>query len=579
MSLPLILIIDDQFGRSLKDRRNLCLYFGLIDITGDDPSTEEIKNPVCNAIFSSGQKIENGRVTNDIKTVFSSLKTGWPNSEGVFWSLVLLDIRFVSGKIGNSGEPHGQIGDTDFGLLILSEIIKFSADVPVVMLSSRERHEVIEECRKLGACDFIQRQTNEKTSFQDILRTKILEHGLIEDLRQGIDEEFRIIGKSLTMLKTLRSARRAATGKGNILILGETGTGKELLGKYIHDVSPKKRGPYQIFHPFGTAETLQEDELFGHIKGAFSGATREMSGLFESAHKGTLFIDEIGDIPERLQAKLLRPLETRIITRQGSNRQISLDFQGILATNKNLEEYAKTQRFKFDLLNRINSFSITLPPLKDRPEDIPLLAEKLVKDLCRKHEARWPRKILPETMNVLKKHHWPDNVRGLKNVLERAIKANKDSELIVPSDIDVGVEEKKTHIHPISKEENSPVSDLEKFLIEFDFPREYSKISGKFPALRKAIGNLLANYLIAALEITRKRKPEANGNGDLNITGAASCMIGKQLKTPNAADLVKKIMQFDEEVLNEFLLSNSTLKEAYGESLRLRPKGRKKHGN
>ncbi len=229
MSFPKILVIDDQFGRSIDDRRNLCLSFAIKDITGDDSNPEKIDNPVAESFFCSAQREENGVISNDTGIALSAVKNGWPDSDGRFWSLVLLDIRYVSGRINEKGEPQGQGGDNDFGIRILEEINRYYPDVPVVMLSSRERNDVIEECRKKGAVDFIQRIgfSSETTSPKEILKQKLAEHALLSDTRKLGDERLRITGKSLSILKALRSARRAATGKGNILILGETGTGKE----------------------------------------------------------------------------------------------------------------------------------------------------------------------------------------------------------------------------------------------------------------------------------------------------------------------------------------------------------------
>ena len=317
MTLPRILVIDDIFGSSLIDRRNLCRSFGLIDVSGDDDKVVDISEPVAEAAFSPGQDRNGNTVKNDVNVAIDAVLKGWNQNPEKRLALILLDLRFVSGLIEDD-EPLGQSGDDTFGLLILDEIHKKFTDIPVVIVSSKERAEIIEDCRRRGASDFIQRHEHgtKTLSPREILKSKIFEHGLIEDNRDLLDERYRIVGKSTSLLKTLRSARRAATGKGNILILGETGTGKELLAKYIHDISIKAEGRYKIFHPFGTAETLQEDELFGHVKGAFTGANSDREGLFEIANGGSLFIDEIGDIPESIQLKLLRPLENRIVTRQ-----------------------------------------------------------------------------------------------------------------------------------------------------------------------------------------------------------------------------------------------------------------------
>lgn len=582
MTLPRVLILDDQFGNSIKDRRNLCINFGLKDITGDDSSPELIDDPIAEGVFCSSQMKEKGVIINDLQIAMAAIKGGWPHRDGWVWSMILLDIRFVSGKIGENGEPEGQDGDTNFGLRILEEINKYYPDTPVVILSSRERQEVIEECRKKGALDFIQRvgYSSDITSPRDVLKQKIFDHALMPDTRMLNDERLRMVGNSLSIFKALRSARRAATGKGNILVLGETGTGKELLARYVHDISQKSGGPYVVFHPFGRAETLQEDELFGHVRGAFTGATSDREGLFERAKGGTLFIDEIGDIPEGLQLKLLRPLENRIVKRQGGTKEIPVDFQVVLATNKNLEEYARTGRFKFDLLNRINAYPITIPPLRERKEDIPLVAERLLEILCKEHHARWPRRILPETMELLKNHDWPDNVRGLRNVLERAIKDNIDSELVVPSDIrfDTYAAEasSKERGEEIIKKEGSDLPDsideLILKLLTFEFSKDYAKISAKLPALQEAVAKMLANYLLSAIEVTKRMKPGTPSDGEINLTGAASCMMGEQLKTPRAADLIKKLLQQDRTILEKLIHEHPALNKAYQEALRLRPK-------
>ena len=579
IELPRILIIDDIFGASLTDRRNLCRNFGLIDITGDDKKSALIGEPIAEAVFCSGQVRVGNVVRNDVPTAIEAVQRGWNEKTDKRWAFVLLDLRFVSGKIKDN-DPEGQPEDDSFGLIILDTIHREFSDVPIVIISSRERAEVIEECRKRGASDFIQRHEygTDKPSPREVLKSKILEHGLIEDNRALLDEKDRIIGKSIPLLKTLRDARQAATGKGNILLLGETGTGKELLARYIHDMSPKSKGPYRIFHAFGTAETLQEDELFGHVKGAFTGATSDRPGLFELTTGGTLLIDEIGDIPDNLQSKLLRPLENKVVKRQGGGNEIKVDVQVVLATNKNLDEYAKTGRFKSDLLNRINAFTITIPPLMEHREDIPLIAERLIETLCKEHDARWPRRILPETMEILMSYDWPDNVRGLRNVLERAIKENKDSELLVPSDIkfDTYAPDTEKQKVPLSIEITDSISELISRLSDFEFPRDYTRISGKLPALQEAVAKMMANYLLSAIEVTKKMKPGNSTEGEINLTGAASCMMGTQLKTPKAADLIKKFLQQDGATLEKLVKENPILDKVYSEALRLRPKKPKK---
>ncbi len=580
--IPRILLIDDIFGSSTMDRRNLCRNFALVDVTGDDEKPASIQGPIAEAVFCSGQVRQANTVKNDVNVAIEIVNKGWDRGAERQWALILLDLRFVSGQIVD-GEPEGQPGDDSFGLVILDAVHERFPDMPIVIISSRERAGVIEDCRRRGASDFIQRHEHGTATLspKEILRAKILEHGLIEDSRDLTDEKNRIIGKSVEILKTLRAARRAATGKGNILILGETGTGKELLARYIHDLSPKSEGPYKFYPPHGTAETLQEDELFGHVKGAFTGANFEREGLFEMANGGTLFIDEIGDIPEGLQNKLLRPIENRVVKRQGGNKQIPIDVQIVLATNKNLEEHAKTGKFKSDLLNRINAYTITLPPLRERKEDIPLISERLLEVLCKENNAHWPREILPETMTLLKNHGWRDNVRGLRNALERAIKDNRDSELIVPSDIrfdtDTGITEgKEDFIKTEARGAVNTIDELIAVLSSFEFPEDYSKISGKLPALQGAVAKMMATYLQSSIEVTKKMKPGGSPEGEINLTGAASCMMGKQLKTPKAADMIKKLLQLSPESKDKIISENEGLRKIFEEAIKLRPSNSRK---
>lgn len=437
MSLPRILVIDDQFGSSIEDRRNLCLSFGLRDITGDDTTPENIEAPLAEARFTSAQKQVNGVITNDVQIALSAVGDGWPHKDGWRWSMVLLDIRFVSGRVDERGEIEGGAGDDDFGMRILEEIHKRYPDIPIVMLSSRERKKVLEECLRKGAKDFIQRTaySPDTTPPKTVLGQKLFEHALLPDIREPSDG-LKIVGNSLSILNILRSARTMATGRSNILLLGETGTGKELLARYIHDMSSNLAGPYVVFDASHTAETLHEDALFGHVKGAFTDAKDDKPGLFEMADGGTLFMDEIGDISYNLQAKLRRPLEERVVTRQGGKKGIRINTQVVLATNRDLYEDAQAGRFRSDLLNRINVSPITLPPLNERRDDIPLIAVALLEILCRKHSARWPRTITPDAMERLVNHDWSgSNVRGLRKVLEQAVLNSRDVELIVPSHI------------------------------------------------------------------------------------------------------------------------------------------------
>ncbi|MCI0560963.1 MAG: sigma 54-interacting transcriptional regulator [Nitrososphaera sp.] len=573
--MPRLLVIDDQFGRHIDARRDLCTLFDLQDVTGDDHTPEKIKDPLAETVFCSGQTLAEGVVTNTVGVAIDATRAGWPFSTGERWAILLLDLRFVSGKLDAEGNPAGQPGDDEFGLRILEVLKREFPLLPVVVLSSRDRAEVIEDCRKLGAADFIQRHAVNGPRPRELLAEKLREYGLLED------QSKRIVGCSLNLLRALSAARRAATGTGNILVLGETGTGKELLARFIHDHSPKSSGPYSVFHAFGTAETLQEDQLFGHVKGAFTDARSDRPGLFEQASGGTLFIDEIGDIPETLQNKLLRPIETRCVMRQGADQEVGIDVQLVLATNKALDDYTATGRFKFDLLNRIRAYPITLPPLRERRDDIPLLAGYMLESLCRENGARWPRKIHPEAMNKLMSHDWGDgNVRELRNVLERAVKDNKDSEIVVAGDIRFDAALRPLSV--VKSERAARVLDAsakqpnnENWLTGVREARplaDYAFLHGSWQPLQREVALLLARYLACAIDATRKRRADGPPQGEVNITGAVSCLLGQQVSTIKAADFIKRLLQFDEEESTAIVSEYPVLREVLAQAFRVRPR-------
>ena len=550
MSLPRVLIIDDMFGGSLRDRKNFCKNFALIDVTGDEASPLAIHEPLAEAVFESSQIRLACEVQNSVKKALHAVDKGWDNQPHLHWAMVLLDLRFVSGRLDEEGDPEGNEGDDLFGLTILDALHQIYPDLPVVIISSKVRDSIIENCRTRGAVGFIQRHEHSVAtkSPREILAKELLENALLQDSRDGA----RIIGSSLALLKTLRAARRVATGRGSILILGETGVGKELLARYIHDMSPKAKGPYKVFNPGGREESLQASELFGHVKGAFTDAKSEKTGLFEEANGGTLFIDEIGDVPLSLQNKLLRPLENWTVKRQGGKTDIHLDLQVVLATNKDLDAVTKTKHFKNDLLNRLKVYPITIPPLRDRRGDIPLVTEYLLESICRKQNARWPRKILPEVKQRLQSYEWPDNIRELRNLLERAVLNNKDSEVLILKDIDIDSQSTCVQIDAVLDTNKAYVDsdDLSRLLAQiesFSFPRNYEKLHGRLPEIHRATSRFLAEYLVAALEITQRNKPGTSFGKTINVTGAASCMQGEQLPTPRARDLVKRIMHFGRE--------------------------------
>jgi DNA-binding NtrC family response regulator len=235
---------------------------------------------------------------------------------------------------------------------------------------------------------------------------------------QGVLGE--MTGNSRAMQQVFALLRQVAPSKAAVLVMGESGTGKELAARAVHALSPRSGGPFVAVNCAALPETLIESELFGHEKGAFTGALERRAGCFELAHTGTLLLDEIGDMPFPTQAKLLRVLEDSKVRRLGGKQEMVVDVRVVAATNKPLEEAIRRSTFREDLYYRLNVFPVVLPPLRDRKDDIPVLASALINDLNRKHSCKVT-EISPQATERLCAHNWPGNVRELRNVLERAV--------------------------------------------------------------------------------------------------------------------------------------------------------------
>jgi two-component system, NtrC family, response regulator AtoC len=252
----------------------------------------------------------------------------------------------------------------------------------------------------------------------------------LSSLRQSADA---IVGSSPAMRAALDMARKVAPHSATVLVSGESGTGKELVARLIHRESPRASGPFVAVNCGAIPEALLESELFGHVKGAFTGATRDKAGLFEEAHNGTLFLDEIGELPAALQVKLLRALQEGDVRRVGSTEATVVDVRVIAATNRDLEADVASGRFRADLFYRINVVAIALPPLRERSEDLPELAQFFLA----RHAARMgltPHGISPAAMRTIAEHAWPGNVRELEHAIERALVMTGGA-AIEPSDL------------------------------------------------------------------------------------------------------------------------------------------------
>jgi DNA-binding NtrC family response regulator len=324
------------------------------------------------------------------------------------------------------------------GLDLLRELAERGDGPPVVVVSATRAIPPAIEAMKLGAVDFVT-----KPFEVEALRIKvrqILEHRALEQevvrLRDEVAERSRLgrlIGRSEAMRAVYRTIERVAASRASVLITGESGTGKELVARAVHELGPRRDAPFVVVNCAAIPAELLESELFGHEKGAFTGAFERRIGKFEAANGGTIFLDEIGEMKSDMQAKLLRALQDRAIDRVGSTRPIPVDVRVLAATNRDLDREVAAGRFRSDLFYRIHVVPIALPPLRERREDIRLLAESFL--LAARAEAdRGPTRIAPAALAALERHSWPGNVRELENSIERAV-ALADGETLELSDL------------------------------------------------------------------------------------------------------------------------------------------------
>ncbi len=256
-------------------------------------------------------------------------------------------------------------------------------------------------------------------------------------LAEKCDSEERwrrlLIGSGPAMERTAGIIRLVGARRATVLITGETGSGKEMVARAVHLASPRAHLPMVAVNCNALPENLMEAELFGHVKGAFTGAIQQRMGRFEQAHRGTLFLDEVGDLPLDVQTKLLRVLQEREFQRIGSSETVRVDVRLIAATNVNLSEKVRQGKFREDLFYRLNVVPIAVPPLRERPEDIPVLAHHFVQKICRIEEIPAP-ELAPETLALLQSYRWPGNVRQLENAVEMAVALSGSREVLEPAD-------------------------------------------------------------------------------------------------------------------------------------------------
>jgi len=330
------------------------------------------------------------------------------------------------------------------GIQLLEKIKKIKPDIPVIIMTAYGSVEKAVEAMHKGAYTFILKPFENQTLIAHIAKA-ISVYRIVQEnsfLRDAIRSRYKfdnIIGKSKPMQELYELIKKVAPSNASVLIEGESGTGKELVAKSIHYNSLRRDKPIVSVNCSAFAETLLESELFGHEKGAFTGAVAMKKGRFEMADKGSLFLDEIGELPISLQVKLLRVLQEKTIERVGGILSIPVDFRLIAATNKNLEDEVKKGRFREDLYYRLNVVKAVIPPLRDRSEDIPLLIRHFIDKYTKgQHATGNVSEIHPEAVQILCDYQWKGNVRELENIIERSV-ILCTSDMITPSDFPLQV--------------------------------------------------------------------------------------------------------------------------------------------
>jgi DNA-binding NtrC family response regulator len=320
------------------------------------------------------------------------------------------------------------------GLELLEDLKKAGVKTPIVLISGQANIEMAVKATKLGALDFLEKPLSTDKlliTVENALRLSRLEDENRE-LRHRLGKH-ELVGAGPAMKKLVAQIERVAASETRVCILGETGTGKELVARAIHEKSPRHEQPFITLNCAAVPAELIESELFGHEKGAFTGAAAKHLGKFEQAEGGTLFLDEIGDMPVAMQAKLLRVLEEGEVERVGGDKPIKVNVRVLVATHRNLEELLKQNAFRRDLFHRVYVFPLTLPPLRERPEDFADLTAHFARQVAAQNG--WKEKVLaPDAIAALRKYGWPGNVRELRNVVERLILLSAD-ETITAADV------------------------------------------------------------------------------------------------------------------------------------------------
>jgi two-component system response regulator PilR (NtrC family) len=386
-----------------------------------------------------------------------------------------------------------RLGDIT-GIDVLKALRSQNQDTVVIMISAYATTEAAVEAMNEGAYDFVPKPFNNeelKHTIKNALKLKTLEHEkkILDDELKRTIHFGKIVGKSPAMRNIYNLIQQVARTKTNILITGESGTGKELIANAIHEESARNDQPFVVVNCGGIPETLMESELFGHKKGAFTGATHDKKGLFETADKGTIFLDEIGELTLPIQVKLLRAVQERVFKPVGSNEDVSVDIRIISATNKKLEDEVIVGNFREDLFYRLNVIEIKVPPLRERKADLRVLAQHFLEKYSREM-GKEVSKISSYAIDLLNKYDFPGNIRELENLMERSV-ALSSTNIILPDSLALSLHKRRW------------IEGIKNRRFDLDEVKNGVSLDNILEEIEKA-------YLERALECTNGKKQEAS---------------------------------------------------------------------
>ncbi|HXK11013.1 MAG TPA: sigma-54 dependent transcriptional regulator [Vicinamibacteria bacterium] len=366
------------------------------------------------------------------------------------------------------------------GTAVLEAVLELHPGLPAVVVTGFGTIDTAVEAMKRGAADFLTKPIEVESLLATLAREieRASASGAVATPPSRATEEMGrlgIIGRSRAMLELFDTVKRLARHQSTILILGESGTGKELIARAVHALGPRRDGPFVAVNCATLAEALLESELFGYERGAFTSADRPKEGVMETAHGGTLLLDEVNEMGLGCQAKLLRAIERREFRRVGSTRKIAVDFHLLAASNANLEALVEARRFRSDLYFRLKVVTLTVPPLRDRQDAIPVLAQRFLEDVARQ-SGLVPKRLTPDALAQLARYRWPGNIRELRNCIESLTLTSPRAEIDV-GDLPASVREASA-VHEIRLQVGTRMEDAEREIIR--------RTVEAYPTLREA---------------------------------------------------------------------------------------------